>query len=42
MAKSMSDVCKRAVVPTACFNKDCKCRIKIPSKDGSKIDSGAI
>jgi len=32
MAESMSDVCKRAVVPPVCFNKDCKCRIKIPSK----------
>ena len=32
MAESMSDVCKRAVVPRVCFNKDCKCRIKIPSK----------
>ena len=28
----MSDVSKRAVVSTACFNKDCKCRIKIPSR----------
>ena len=32
MAESMSDVCKRAVVPPVCFNKDCKCRIEIPSK----------
>ena len=32
MAESMSNVCKRAVVPPVCFNKDCKCRIKIPSK----------